>query len=73
MISGITLIIDGAKNVIINIWNTITLSAGLAFDNIKTVVTNVIEGIKTVIDSIRTTFQNVFNSVKTQCQVSLIQ
>ena len=64
MISGITLIIDGAKNVIINIWNMITLSAGLAFDNIKTVVTNVTEGIKTVIDSIRTTFQNVFNSVK---------
>jgi hypothetical protein len=64
VISGITAIIDGAKTIIINIWNAITSAATLAFENIRTVVTNVINGIKSVIQSIRDTFSNVFNSVK---------
>lgn len=49
VITGITVIIDGAKQVVMNAWNAITSAATLTFNNIRTVVTNVIEGIKTVI------------------------
>ncbi len=61
---GFGKVFDGVKQIVLNVWNAITSAASLAFNNIKTVVTNVIGDIKTVIQSIKTTFSNVFNSIK---------
>lgn len=61
---GFATIMDGLKNIVLGVWNAITAAAMLAFNNIKTIVTNAVNGIKSIVQTIKTTFSNVFNSVK---------
>ena len=61
---GFYTVFSGVQQIVQNVWNVITSTATLAFDNIKTVVSNAIGGVKTIIQSIKDTFSNVFNSVK---------
>ena len=61
---GFAKIFGGVIGIVQNVWNIITSAAQLAFDNLKTIVTNAIDGVKQIIGTIKDTFSNVFGAVK---------
>lgn len=63
MKDGFMTIFEGIKSVVLNVWTAITSAASLAWNNITTVVTGVISGMKTQINTVKTTVTTVFSSV----------
>ena len=61
---GFAKIFGGVIGIVQNVWNIITSAAQLAFENLKTIVTNAIDGVRRIIGTIKDTFSNVFGAVK---------
>lgn len=60
---GIAMAFEGAKQIVLNVWIAITSSASLVWNNIKTLVSGVIMGVRMQIQNIQSTVAGVFSSV----------